>query len=160
MQQVQRKIEQDAGNEKTTRIVLFVFVCIVLIIILVCVKFIKKDKKERYRNSERISRNRERSYSVDDNLSPHIGVDPVTFQGVSGHENQGRLLERNSSVSVHQMIRPSAPVLPIDNPTPTATSNVFGNNGSSSTGNREQISEDLPPTYDDCMKKHNINHQV
>lgn len=117
-----------------------------------------KKKKELNQDAERISFST--MYSVDDNLCRHTRVDHVTCQGVRGHENQDRLLGRISPVPVHQMIRPSAPILPINNPTSTATSNVFGNNRSSSAGNLEQIPVDSPPTYADCMKNNNIDRLV
>lgn len=155
----QRKIEQDASLEKATRIVFFVTVIFVVILIVCCTTCMKKKKRVRNRSSERNSRTLQRCYNVEDNQTRHITVDHVTCQGVHGHENQGRLLEGNSSVPVHQRIEPSAPILPINYPTSTpTTSNVFGNNRSNSTGNLEQISEDSPPTYDDCMK--NINRDL
>lgn len=156
-QQYQRKIEQDAAREKTTRLVLFVIIILVVIVVLVCAAFIKKKKKELYANTERISRNREILDTA--NLCRLIRVDHVTCQGVHEHEIEGQLLER-SSIPVHQIVCPSAPVVPVLPFNNLTTSNVFGNNRPSSTGNREQILEDSPPTYNDCMKNKIISHWV
>ncbi|KAG4074007.1 hypothetical protein HA402_014212 [Bradysia odoriphaga] len=150
--QVQLK-NQKENSELTGRYIAFFTIIIVLIGLIARFLYCKCDKDNRQISCRSDFRNRQPFEFTEVELSDFRSRQPLEFTEVESvelvNEQPIRTLNRNPNPSTVQI--PPINRATVSRPTAPSLSNIPGNLLNPSINN-EQTSQDLPPSYDDCVK--------